>query len=213
MTRIAREASRYLGGLAGVRAAVPLRRGDLDEVLLAEERYELGAALPVLNLGVRHCLRREHVVAILKDREFRRPPSPTLYLVEEGEAPESERLRIDGGVFHVLGEELIPGDRELGEEAVQISDTFYLFPGRRSDSARPSRFLLPPVAFPELESRRWRERVGSVVSGSPSPLGDAALRRICGFPDDPSLATLLVGFEGAPGEPGGATPGLRGRAT
>ena len=207
MSDLSRDAAAYLGGLPGVRSAAPLRAADLVAVLHAEESYERGAALPVLNLGVRHGLQRAHVVAILKDRSFRRPPSPTLYLVEDGESPESESLRIDGSVFHVLGEELIPGDRDVAPGAVSISDTFYIYPERRSDPARPSRFLLPPVPFPELEAARWRDRIRSVVSASPSPLADAALRGICGFPEDPELATLLVGFDPAAFRPGEAPPG------
>jgi len=197
MKDLSGDAALFLGRLPGVHSAAVLHRPDLEAVLHAEESYERAAAVPILNLGVRHGLERRHVVAILKDRTFRRPPSPTLYLVEDGDAPESEKLCIGESVYHILGQELIPGDRDVGPGAVSISDTFFLYPQRRKDPGRPSRFLLPPVAFPELEAGAWTERIRSVVSASPSPLGDAALRGICGFPDDPALATLLVGFDPA----------------
>jgi len=188
-----------LAGLAGVRAVLLIEPAQVPSILAAEERYERCASIPLENLGIRTALSRGTAAALLKDTTFRKPPAPTLYLVEAGDAPPGEELAFGSRRFRIIGEEVVAGEQAPAGGAVPISDTFLLYPERRSDVSRPSRFLLPPVAFPELETPAWEPRVRAVVSSSPSPLGDARLREICGFPDDPSLATLVVGFDVAAG--------------
>lgn len=188
------EVLRLIAALPGVRAAVTLSPAVLPAILAAEDRYESTAALPIVNVGVRQALARDTVVAILKDASFRRPPTSTLYLVEEGSAPAGEELRIADRVYHVIGEEIVADGQEPAPGAVPLSDAFFIYPDRRTQAARPSRFLLPPVPFPELSLPPWSRRLCKVVSASPSSLGDACVREGCGFPDDPALATLIVGF-------------------
>jgi hypothetical protein len=114
--------------------------------------------------------------------------------VEEGEAPEAETIRVAERCYHVLGEECPDGvSPEPG--AFSISDTFHVYPARRSNARRAACFLLPPVPFPELESGPWLALVSAVVSSSPSAAADLVLRRLCGFAQDPRLATLVLGFD------------------
>jgi hypothetical protein len=197
MSEIIAEVAAYLGSLEGVRAAEPLEVTGKLAALAAEERYERASALPIDNLGIRSALGRLCSVVILKDSRFRRPPSATLYLVEDGSAPSGEELRIGKRAYRIVGEEIVADSEAPPPGAVAISDTFYIHPERRSDASRPTRFLLPPVPFPELLREPWCGRVTAVVSASPSPLADVALRASCGFPDDPLLATLVVGFDPA----------------
>jgi hypothetical protein len=196
---LAGEVARFLLTLAGTRDAVILGRDTIDEIAQAERRYESGCGVPLENAGVRSALGREHAVAILKDFRFRRPPKPTIYLVEDCEPSTDGDLRIDGRGYRVVGEEIVAPGQEPGPGGIALSETFFLYPERRPDPTRPSRFLLPPVPFPELEQVPWLGRLQCVVSASPSPVGDVAIRERCGFPDDPELATLLVAFDASPG--------------
>lgn len=189
-----------IASLPGVRAARLLGAEVRAALLDAEERYERDAAIPLENAGVRAALRRETVVAILKDASFRKPPAATLYLVEEAEGPRGEEIDVEGRVYHVIGEEVVADGQGPAEGGVPLSDRFFLYPERRTRASAPSRFLLPPVRFPELDGR---DDLRDVVSASPSPLGDACVRRACGYAEDPSLATLLVGFDRSRGRPGG----------
>ena len=190
-------AARYVLSLPGVVAAATLPGQTRSAALESEERYERGCALPVSNLAMRLGLGRVHVLAILKDPSFRRPPTPTLYLVEEGDAPPSEAMVVDGRRYHVIGEECHAGD-PAPAGSILVSDTFYLYPDRRGDAARAALFLLPPVRFPEMESGPWPARVRDVVSASPSAATDVLIRAACGFAQDPHLATLILGFDPAP---------------
>jgi hypothetical protein len=196
-------AAHYLRKLRGVVAAAPVDRGIRSEALASEESYERGCTPPVSNLALRMGLARVHVLAILKDRSFRRPPTPTLYLVEEGEAPPSEVLVVEGRRYHVIGEECLAGDTPPAG-CMPVSETFYLYPERRSDPGRAAAFLLPPVRFPEMEDGPWAARVRHVVSASPSAVTDVLIRSACGFAQDPRLATLILGFDPAPSPSGAA---------
>ncbi len=193
MSEIEGAAARFVLGLRGVLAAVAFPDSAHTVVLDAEDGYERGAALPVSNLGVRLAFARENVVVLLKDGSFRRPPTSTLYLVEEGEAPEAETIRVADRSYHVLGEESIALDTAPAG-TLSISETFRLYPDRRSHPSRAAGFLLPPVRFPELETEPWSARAADVVSASPSTAADLVIRRVCGFAQDPRLATLVLGF-------------------
>lgn len=197
MSDLGAEVARFLAGLPGVRSAVGLPSGASGEVLSVEEGYERDAALPVENIGVRCALACPWTVAVLKDASFRPPPTATVYLVEDAPAEAGQEIRVAGRTYHVIGEETAAPAWSMSADVVAVSDTFAIYPDRRTDPGRPSRFLLPPVAFPELNSPPWADRLRGVLSASPSTLGDAAVRRICGFDGDPALATLLVGFAAA----------------
>jgi hypothetical protein len=139
------------------------------------------------------------VVVLLKDRHFRPPPTPTLYLVEElaaeGGAAGTGILALGERRYRIVGEELLDPGKTYPEKTVGISGSFVIFPGRRTAPATPSFFLLPPLPFPELEERQARFGITGVLSISPSTPADALLRAACRFPPDSSLATLLIGFD------------------
>ncbi len=183
-----------LKGLPGVVDAAPLADADRPRVLELESRYERQALIPLRNLGLREVLEREAVVVVLKDRHFREPLAPTLYLVEPaaGARREAPLLEAGGERFRVIGEERFPSSPPLRERTLSLSSTFVLFPERRSSAATPSFFLLPALPFPELEAAPGVRRVASI---SPSTAVDIFLRERCRLAPDDSLATLLVGFD------------------
>ncbi len=196
----------FLRGLPGVVRAEPLRQGEAEQVVQTEERYETAGLFPLCNLGVRAVAAREAAVLLLKDRHFREPPEPTVYLVEElpdgaSDPGGGDRLLVEGRWYRILGEEVMSPGRESPEKVVLLSGSFAMYPERRSDSRAPSYFVLPPLGFPELEGEAERLGVREVISISPSTNADTLLRRLHGLPPDDTLATLIVAFNLA--EPAG----------
>lgn len=129
------------------------------------------------NRGVAQVLSRMRVVCLFKDPTFRPPPEPTLLLVD------------DSGT--VLGRELVPGDPEPSDRRVAyLGKDFILFAGARPRGRY--RFLLPPVRFPELESR---PRLANVVSASPDTPQDEYLRARFRVPSGAEYASILIGYD------------------
>jgi len=191
------QALRLLAGLPGVVAVESVPREVVKQVVELENRYEQGALIPLKNLGVRIALKREIAVALLKDKIFREPPEPTVYLVEEvqpGEKNDRWCITVGGVIYRVVGEEVLASRRPYGEKTISLGDSFVIFPDRRVSGGTPSYFLVPPLGFPELEELRDRLGISGVLSISPSARADDFLREACGFSSDPSLATLLVAF-------------------
>jgi len=130
------------------------------------------------NDGVRAVLSRERAVCLFKNRLFRGPPEPTLVMVDEGGT--------------VLGRELLsPQDRPAQGErpTVYLGRDFVL-----RTTVRPKgrvRFVLPAVRFPELEGVVG---IRDVVSGSPDPPQDEALRERFHVEGGKDLASVLVGY-------------------
>ena len=146
---------------------------------IESERPDSLGPLKVHNEGVLECLRRRHVVCIVKDRSFRPPPAPTVVLLDEG--------------GKVVGRELIGGERpepEPGQKLLFLGKDFVIFYDGGKGSQ--TRFVLPPVRFEEVEGV---EGARNVCSSSPSTDGDFYLRESADLPDDPELATILVGFD------------------
>ena len=165
-----------------------------------ESRFERTAFLPISNLGILSVLARDEVWVILKDTQFRPPPRPTVYMVEElnaGNAPQDQILAVEGKTFRILGEEVLPGCSKLPEDARPIGDGFVFFPQRRTNPKIPSYFLIPPIEFRELDELRDRLSIKHVVSVSPSTLTDQHIRSTLGFPPDDEYATILIGFDNA----------------
>jgi len=192
----ARRVIGLLRGVPGIVAARALARPELLRVAAVEERYGSSALLPVLNLGVREALERQLVVAVLKDRRFRPPPAPTVYLVEDlpgvGPAPDAPMLEVGERRFRILGEEILDPGRVYAEKSMRLGSAFVLFPERRSSPRTPSYFLVPPLGFEELEQAAGKLGLQRILSVSPSAQADSLLRELCGFPVDPALATLLL---------------------
>lgn len=191
------EVVRFLTGLPGIVAAQEVPGTVMDRVVELENRYEVSALAPTRCIGVRIAAARETVIGIIKDRDFRKAPRPTVYMVEENvrvNGPPDNYLSIEGENYLIVGEELFPSRMPYAEKTVLMGDSFVIFPNRVSGSAVPSFFMIPPLEFPELEENAGSLDIRGVLSVSPSPPADRYLREYCGFSDDVSMATLLVAF-------------------
>lgn len=186
-----------LAGLPGVVAVAPVRREIVGQVVELEKRYEHGGLVPLNNLGVRIALKRRIAVALLKDKKFREPPEPTVYLVEEVQPVERGGrwcITVGAATYRVVGEEVLASRQPFKEKTISLGDSFVIFPDRRGSGTTPSYFLVPPLGFPELEEVQEGLGIDEVLSISPSAQADNYLREACGFSHDPSLATLLLAF-------------------
>lgn len=154
--------------------------GDILETLnKIESNIKATLDLDVKNTGLEECLTRQHIVCVIKDGRFRPPPEPTVLLVGDDDI--------------LMGKEIIPSDDtdyEDDDSVVFLSDDFIVYKDRKPKSKEY--FLMPPVSFPEVERL---DGMLNVVSCSPSPLGDMALRSSHGLKDDPRLASILIGFD------------------
>ena len=158
----------------------PLNDNCREKIWDIEKNVKASLGIPVLNKGVEECLARKHIICIIKKAAFRPPPSPTVMLIS------------DDGV--VLGEEILPPFRKtflanVKEDIIWLSEEFVMFPQRRG--AHREFFVMPPVAFPEVEELGMK----NVVSCSPAAPADMMLRQMHGYEDDPKLASILVGFD------------------
>jgi hypothetical protein len=189
-----------LGSISGVRSVVRLSDGQRRRAVELEARHERASVIPVRNLGVRLIAERHECFALLKDATFRPPRLPTVYLVEE-DAPVNcaHVLLVDGRRYSVVGEEVQDGGGPYSETTFPLDRSFVIFPERRRGAGVPCVFLLPPIAFPELEKEAARLGIRDIVSISPSLATDALIRSSFGFPPTNELATLLIGCNVAPG--------------
>ena len=154
------------------------------KTLLKLESARNGDIIPVINEGLKECLKRDVSIVFFKNSHFRLPSVPTVLLVT------------DGG--EVLGQEVLTMEDKLKfedrDDAIFISPDFVIFkPERKVLRHEPQKqfFLLPPVPFPELDGV---DGIRDVVSCSPSTNGDSYLKKEYGHPDDPKIATIIVGF-------------------
>jgi len=192
------EALRVVSGLPGIVAVMRVRRATVRQVVELESRYEQGTLVPLKNLGVRIALKRDVAIGVLKDKHFREPPEPTVYLVEEDPGsgdPPRHSITVGDTRYRIVGEEVLASRSPYSEKILSLGDSFVIFPDRRSGNKTPSYFLVPPLGFPELERIADRLGIGGVLSISPSAQADSRLREACGFSTDPSLATLLLAFD------------------
>ena len=169
--------------LKGVLDVQELSKED-KKALLEIESSRKGDMIPVVNVGLEECMKQDFYLVVLKNTEFRSPPIPTVLLVT------------DKG--RVLGQELIsPEEKEKYQnrkDAYFLSPEFVIFKpdnSTRGTQREKEFFLLPSVPFPELEDI---EGISDVVSCSPSTEGDSYLKDKYGYPQDPHIATILVGF-------------------
>ena len=172
------EVHRVLLGIRGVKHSFFLTKEMRTGLAKLERRYPSIGPLTVDNEGILACLERKHVAAIIKDKNFRGPPHPTVVLVN------------DAG--EVIGRELLPGEKEAKGpgRTLMLGKDFVVFADK--SASKGARFVLPPVPFKEVEDIKGTR---SVISSSPSTPGDFFLRKKAGIEDDPKLASILIGFD------------------
>jgi hypothetical protein len=180
---VVEEAILTIKKLKGVLEVQKLSDGDRETILFMESRRE-GNVVPVVNEGLKECLKRDFCLALLKNENFRSATVPTVLLIT------------DKG--RILGRELFsPEEKERYQyrgDVYFLSEDFVLFkPNKALDRALNEKefFVLPPVPFPELEGL---DEVSEVISCSPSAMGDAYLKNEYGYPQDPLIASIIVGF-------------------
>jgi len=168
-----------LKDLKGVVKVFPLDGEFLKGLKEIESNVKASLGISVKNTGLEECLKREHIICIIKNTSFRPPPESTVLLVGDDEL--------------IMGQEVLPGQEKHfkdRDDVIWLSDEFVIFVNRRPRKSEC--FVMPPVSFPELECL---DGVKNVVSCSPSAVGDITLRRYYGMDDDPRLASILVGFD------------------
>lgn len=187
---------RLLRSLKGIVAAEPLGSTDMQKILKIENRYEQSNFLPLRNIGMETTAKRDRVIVLLKDPSFRKPPAPTVYMVEEeGKNPADDHiLHIEQKHYLIIGEEILDSKQKHTEKIMSLGDSFVLYPERRGSKIKPAFFLVPPLPFPELAERREHFKIKDIVSVSPSSLVDVYLRESCSFTMETTFATLLIGY-------------------
>ena len=217
MGEVSTEVLRVLREIPGVVGVASLNRQQLAAAIQVESDYERSCTLRVHNLGVTLLANHAFCVVLLKDSSFRPPRQPTVYLVEERDRSGSlHQIEVAGRRFEVVGQEVVaggtvarpgggtvarPGGGTVAqnpaeeEAAVPVDDSFVIFPDRRSDPSVPCFFLLPPLPFPELESRAPGLGIRDIISVSPSLAADNYVRDQFDFPPTNILATILIGFD------------------
>jgi hypothetical protein len=171
----------FISRMAGSRHVFPLKAETKGDLIRIEESVKATFGINCSNQGVMDCLARENIIVIIKDSRFRPPPEPTVLLMA------------DEGM--IIGKEIFPEQKKEyleKENVVFLSDEFILFLDRKPKSKEY--FVMPPVSFPEVEKMPGTK---NVVSCSPSPPGDMFVRSLHGLPDDPKLASILVGYDDA----------------
>jgi hypothetical protein len=151
-----------------------------EKVVEIERDVKAVLGISCVNLGVEECLHRKNIIVVVKDSRFRPPPEPTVLLVADG-----------GDV--ILGREIFPHERKEFEGKPNIlflSQDFIVYTDRMPKTKEI--FVMPPVAFPELSEL---PEIENVVSCSPSPPADMYVRAMHGLPDDPRLASILIGYD------------------
>lgn len=175
-----RDVIERLSQMGGTIHVFPLNEQCRNRIWEIEKDIKAALGIPVINKGVEECLKRQHIVCIIKNKTFRPPPEPTVMLIS------------DNGT--VLGEEILPHFKPEfmatnKEEIIWLSEEFVMYPERRGGSKEY--FVMPPISFPEVEELGMK----NVVSCSPAAPADMMLREMHGYEDDPKLASILVGFD------------------
>ncbi len=188
-----------LSGLTGVIDVSQILKKDLRLIEEKELTYSETHLVKLGNLGIRLVLKRDYVFVLLKDSHFRRPPSPTVYMVEDLNdtyVSSLNTIEVNSYRYHIIGEEIFDKEAAFREKTVFISSGFVLFPERRKGRTNvPAYFLIPPIKFPELDSKREVLQIDHVMSISPSSVTDDYLRNSYNLSKSPEYATILVGFD------------------
>ena len=193
---MAEEIIRLLRSIEGIVAAEPLGSTDMQKILEIEGAYEQLTFLPLKNLGMETTAKHDRIIVLLKDPSFRKPPAPTVYMVEEqGEdSTDGHVLHIEQKHYRIIGEEILDLKQQYTEKIMSLGDSFVLYPERRGSKITPAFFLVPPLPFPELAERQEYFKIKDIVSVSPSSLVDDYLRESFGFTKETTFATLLISY-------------------
>jgi len=173
------EVIKLLKGMEGSQQVFKLDDRSRLKLIEIENSVKGSLGITCRNLGVEECLKRQHVVVVIKDKRFRPPPEPTVLLVADDDV--------------IIGKEIFPHDRDQykdDENVLFLSEDFIVFLDKKPKSKEC--FMMPPVSFPEV-SRLPGTR--NVTSCSPSPPGDMFVRAMHDLPDDPLLASILIGYD------------------
>jgi hypothetical protein len=191
--------SELLRSLPGVIDCVPVEETAKEGIKEKEHLYEQSQLVELKNIGIYTVLQRELLFVLLKDRSFRPPPAPTIYLAEEIDQPAEEAdqcITIGNRIFRIVGQEIIGNTQEFREKTISFGDGFLLFPERRAGrEKRPAHFVIPPIPFPELAAKEQDWNITNCMSVSPSTLSDDYLREAYDFPRKPEYATILIGCD------------------
>lgn len=173
---VIQNALNIIKGLTGVRTAFVLDKEIMDQMLKEEATVQGSGGAAVDNQGVKEAFKREVVIALIKDPRFRPPPEPTIIMTTNGVT---------------VGQEIFPwtAHEVEGQNVIWLSDGFCIFVDRIQNA--PSKFVMPPVSFPELNPSNGCK---DVVSCSPAPTTDLMMRKHAGMEDNGKLASVLVGF-------------------
>lgn len=164
--------------MKGVVHAFRLDNDILDQMKEEEAKVVAMGNIVVQNEGFDEALKRDHVIAIIKDPRFRPPPEPTVILLSDS----NEVMGLE--VFPFTAKEYLNR-----EDVVWLSDAFVMFPDVKGMGGE--KFIMPPVSFPELNTSNGCK---DVISCSPAPTCDLMMRKYYKLQDDPKLASVLVGY-------------------
>jgi len=173
------EVIELLKGMDGSQQVFQLDDKSRKKLIEIEVNVKASMGITCRNIGVEECLKRQHVVVVIKDKRFRPPPEPTVLLVADEDV--------------IIGKEIFPYEKEqyMNDENVMfLSEDFIIFMDKRPKTKEC--FLMPPVSFPEVAALRGTR---NVTSCSPSPPGDMFVRAMHNLKDDPLLASILIGYD------------------
>jgi hypothetical protein len=126
-------------GMTGTRMAFLLSPEVIAAIQRIEDSIKSQIGLEVVNEGVNQCLRRQHVICVIKDTRFRPPPEPTVLMMGDKDL--------------VIGTEILPGEHSRYKEMDNIcwlGDDFVVFTDKVPKTKEY--FLMPPVSFPDRKS-------------------------------------------------------------
>ena len=179
---IIEKAKKIISNMEGTIKVERLSNKEILDLIDIESNIDINI-IPVVNEGMKECFKQDITFVVFKKGYFRLPPSPTIILAgEDGEI-------IGHEIFSKEEREKYRNDNN----AFLLSEDFVIFRDKNQHNNRyinEKSFILPPVAFPELENI---EGISNVVSSSPSTHSDEYLKENYGYnPKDGSIASILV---------------------
>ena len=169
----------------GIVDFIPLSREELQKILELETEAEKKAVMGMgkcLNDGLREVAKRDMIIAVANDNDFRHASEPTIYWVADGiiigeELPakcDIEKLKKDQNVIFIGKNFIIHKD---ALKLARCKDAVFTFPG---------------LKFPELETI---PEIKDIISASPSGLADIYVKQKANLSlTDPALGTIIIGF-------------------